>query len=1105
MGAAVNVSPICSACGGQNQADARFCSACGAALAPTTAVEGEARKTVTVLFADVVGSTVLGHDLDPESLRHVMSRYFEAMQLVLERHGGTVDKFIGDAVLAVFGVPRVHEDDALRAVRAAADMSDALAVLNERLEGTWGVALSMRVGINTGEVLVGNRSRGQEVMIGDAVNVAARLEQTAQPGQILIGDATYRLVRDAVSATAVGPLSLKGKPESLAAWLLAEVFPDASGFARRLGSQLVGRDRELAQLEERFARMTPAGSCEVITILGPAGVGKSRLVQELVSRLDGRATVVRGRCLSYGEGLTFWPVAGVLRDAAGIGDRDRPEEARRKVSDLLAAESEAALIADRLAPLVGADPARPSIQETFWAVRKLFEHLSRHRPLVVVFDDIHWGEATFHDLLEYLVDWIRTKPVLFLCLARPELLEVRPGWMTAKPNATPIALAPLTESETDGLISNLLDGAELASDARTRIAEVAEGNPLYVEQTLRMFVDDGLLKSLAGKWVVVGDLSDTVIPPTIQGLLAARLDRLDPEERAVIERASVIGRVFWWGALSELSPAEVRPRVILHVQSLTRKALIEPDRSSEIGPEAASRFAHILIRDAAYNGIPKGDRAELHERLADWLELHASALIGEYEEILGYHLEQAIRLLRELAPANERTAALGRRAATILGSAGRRAYDRGDMPAAVNLLSRAASLLPKQARERAELLPQLAFALFETARSHRDLERLQEVVDETTETAVACGAPDLEAYAVILGLWIRLSWNPEGWADEAQREAAEAISAFEAAGDERGLAKAWALLGLVHIERAQFGAAEDAWERAAAHAHRVGDRRDELESLSWVPLAVWAGPTHVDKGLRRCGEVFERAEGDKKVVASALGAKALFEGGLGRFPEARALLGHAKALLQEVALTSWLAGPLAQLSGWIELLAGDPVAAERELRWGYNTLKEIEERSWLSTVAAILAEAVYAQGRNGEAEHLARASEESAGAADTYSHSVVRSVRAKALARKGDTDDAERLARESVALADLTDFSHLRWYARMSHVEVLRQAGRGQDARPVLHEAIRIAGQKGNLVEEQRARDLLEDPEEAEVTPHAAGASRTRRARGWRSGRDRAG
>jgi class 3 adenylate cyclase/tetratricopeptide (TPR) repeat protein len=1043
-----------------------------------------ARKTVTVLFCDVVSSTTLGHALDPESLRGVMARYFEAMTAVVERHGGAVAKFAGDAVLAVFGIPLLHEDDALRAVRTAAEMQEALASLNDELERSWGVELAMRIGMNTGEVLVGNPDRGQDLLIGDAVNIAARLEQTAQPGEIVIGDATYRLVRDAVYATEVGPLDLRGKPEPVAAWRLDEVLPEAAGFARNVGSQLIGRDREVNDFLHRFASAIDAGASEVVTVLAPAGVGKSRLAQELMVRLADQATFVRGRCLPYGEGITFWPVAVALRDAAAIRETDPPDEVRRKIAGLLRADADTELICERLVALLGADETRLGIPETFWAVRMFLEHLAARRPLVVVFDDIHWGEQTFLDLLEYLADWIRSGPVLLLCLARPELLDVRPGWMSGKPNATQTPLRPLTGSETDGLITNLLGGAELVAAARSRIAEVAEGNPLFVEQTLRMLVDDGLLQPAPGRWTVVGDLSDITIPPTIHGLLAARLDRLDAEERGVIERASIIGRTFWWSAVTELSPPPVQERVVLHVQSLTRKGLIGPDHSSEIGPEAASRFSHILIRDAAYYGIPKADRADLHERLADWLEPRAGTLAGEWEEILGYHLEQATRLLLELGPSNQRTGALGTRAAAVLGSAGTRAFERGDMPAAQNILLRAVSLLPERSRERAELLPQLAFALFETG----GLERLEGVVDETTETAVASGDSDLEAYATILGLWIRLSWNPEGWAEEAQREATTALAAFEAAGDERGLAKAWALLGLVHVERAQFAAAEEAWEKAAAHAQHVGDRRDELESLSWVPLMVWAGPTHVDNGLRRCAEVLERAKGDKKVTASALTAQAMFEAGLGNFRDARALVGRAKSLLQEVALTQWLAGPVAQLSGWVELLAGNPADAERELRWGYDTLRDIGELSWLSTLVAIMAEATYVQGRDDEAELLARSSEELAGTQDIYSHALLRGVSAKVLARRGDHAEAESLAGSSVALAETTDFAHLRWHTRMSQGEVFQLAGRAEDARRTLGEAIQIADDKGIAVGAQWARGLADDG----LRPPGAAASRRR-------------
>jgi class 3 adenylate cyclase/tetratricopeptide (TPR) repeat protein len=1062
----MSVSLTCSQCGSENEPDARFCRSCAAGLSPSPPLDPEVRKVVTVLFSDVTDSTRLGQELDPEAVRRLVSRYFDEMKVVLEGHGGAVEKFIGDAVMAVFGVPQVHEDDALRAVRAALDMRDELRRLNEEFRESWGVTLAARTGLYTGEVIAGDPGRGQSFVVGDTVNTASRLETAAQPGEILIGEATYRLVGEAVSAEDVGPLMLKGKQEPVRAFRVLEIDPSAPGWTRRLDSPLVGREQQLALLEQTLQQRTGEGEAGLVTLMGVAGVGKSRLSGEFLSRIGGRATVLRGRCLPYGDGITFWPIAAVLREATGIDDRDPPEQAESRLSELLDGDDDAALVAERLATLLGGGVATPGIQETFWAVRKLFERLGTERPLVVVFDDIHWGEPTFLDLLEYLADRIRTAPVVLMCLARPELLETRPGWMSTKHNATLISLDPLTEDEIDGLIGNLTGGAELEQEARARITEVAEGNPLFVEETLRMLVDDGILRRQDGTWTLAGDLSGLAIPPTIHALLTARLDRLDREERAVMERAAIVGRVFSLEAVAWLSPAEIRPTVILRLQSLSRKELVRPDYT-EIGE--SFRFAHILIRDAAYSAIPKADRAELHERFADFIELEARELSGEYEEIVGYHLDQAQRLLLELGPASGRTAQLGARAAAVLASAGRRAFGRGDMSAAVKLLSRAAALLPEEDAERAELLPQLAFALFETG----DFARLQDVVAETRKTAAASGNSSLEAYAVILGLWIEISWAPEGWADAAQREAATAIFAFEAARDDRGLAKAWALLGLVYLVRAQFAGAEQAWEKAAEHAQKAGDRRDELESLSWVPLVVWAGPTHTDRGLERCGEIAQRARGDKKVTASALIAQAAFEAGQGRFDEARALIRRAKGLLEEVALTVWLAGPLAQFAGWVELLAGDPAAAERELRWGYDKLKEIGELSWLSTTAALLAEAVYLVGRPDEAEELTRASEESAGAEDRYSHALLRSVRAKVLAARGETKAAEPLARESVALADETDFLDLRWQARIGNASVLRSAGHGDEARAVLGEAAEIAERKGNLVAARRARELL--------------------------------
>jgi tetratricopeptide (TPR) repeat protein len=990
------------------------------------------------------------------------------MEAVVQRHGGTTEKFIGDAIMATFGIPRAHEDDALRAVRAAAEMRDSLEQLNQEFERSWGVGILTRTGVNTGEVITGDAQAGTTFVTGDAVNVAARLEESAAPGEILIGQATYRLIRGMVMVEAVAPFAVKGKSEPVTAWKLLAVTGGARVWSGSLDSPLVGRDRELRKLRDAFQRTVDDRRCEAMTILGAAGIGKSRLAREFTWGLADRAAVVTGRCLPYGEGITFWPIVEVLRDAAGIGDLDSPEEARPKVTALLKEGGDSTLIGDRLAALLGLSEATPGIQETFWAVRKLFEELATSIPLVVVLDDIHWGETTFLDLVEYLADWLHGVPVMLLCMARPELLETRGAWMTGKPNATLVPLMPLAGAETDHLIQNLLGGVPLAEEDRTRIGDVAEGNPLFVEETLRMLIDEGLLQRRNGSLGLTADLSTLTIPPTIQALLAARIDMLDDAERAVIERASVIGRAFWWGAVSELFPEDQRDRVGTSLQSLIRKDLIRPDRS-ELREENAFRFAHILVRDAAYRAIPKAGRAELHERFARWLEPRNRERAGEYEEIVGYHLEQAYRSLAELGPVNEQTVALGRRAAQPLASAGRRAFARGDMPAAVNLLSRAVSLAPPDDPHRVGLLPDLAFALMQTG----DFARMQSVLEDLKPAAAAAGDPGLQANAVIVDLWIRLFTHPEGWADEAHREATRAISIFEGQGNERGLAKGWSLLGLFHMMKGRFATAGEAWEKAAAHAAAAGDRREELEHLAWVPIVEWCGPGTVEEGVRRCQEVLERAEGDRKAMSVALSTMGTFEAMRGRFDEAKQLHERARSILREVALPGWM-GALTQNSGWAEILSGDPAAAERDLRWGVDTLRGIGELSWMSSTAAILAEALYAQEKLDDAEAFVRVSEESAGSEDTYSQSLLRSVRAKVLAQQGKAREAEALAREAVAIAEPTDFLFLQAWALISLGEVLERVGKSDEAKVVLADAVRICDRKGFVVGANLARAVRE-------------------------------
>ena len=720
--------PLCEQCGTGNPDEARFCLACGTPLAARAQPAREIRKTVTIVFSDLTGSTRLGESLDSESLRLVMSRYFETMSSVLDRHGGTIEKFIGDAVMAVFGVPTVREDDALRAVRAAGEMRDALNQLNAQFEARWGVGLRARIGVNTGEVVAGDSTTGgQFFATGDAVNVAARLEQAAGADEILIGEQTYQLVRDAVRVEPVEPLALKGKSRPVPAFRLIEVVPDAPGVARRLDSPIVGRERELALLEATFETTASDHSCRLVAILGPAGGGKSRLVHELAVTLGDRAGVLRGRCLPYGEGITFWPLAEIVRRAADITDTDSPERAREKIATLVPADEDAATVVERVSGAVGLSDATPAPEETFWAVRKLLAALSAECPLVVVFDDLHWAEDILLDLIAYLAQSGPGLPVLLLALGRPELVEAQPGRFTAATSAT-IRLEPLSGDLSRLLIDNLLDHSLVAEGLSERIANAAGGNPLFLEELVRMLADEGVLERTDDRWTQTRELSDVAVPPTIHALLAARLERLLPAERGVVERASVIGQGFWRAAVHALSPEEDAAELDDHLYTLTRKELVRAGGPRFAGEDGLC-FSHLLVRDVAYGALLKESRADFHERFAGWIEHAAGDRVTEYEEILGYHLEQSHRYRTELGPADERVLALAARAADRLGQSGRRALARGDMPAAVRLLERAVALLPDDAPARTDLSLKLGIALAETG----DVARADSLLNERLE------------------------------------------------------------------------------------------------------------------------------------------------------------------------------------------------------------------------------------------------------------------------------------------------------------------------------------------------------------------------------------
>ena len=989
----------CAACGHEIPDSAKFCPECGASVAPAAAPRQQ-RKTVTVLFCDVAGSTALGESTDPEALRSLLARYFNRMKEVVERHGGTVEKFVGDAVMAVFGVPVVHEDDALRACRAAVEMRDALPELGIR----------GRIGVNTGEVVTGTEER---LATGDAVNVAARLEQAAEPGEVLIGAETVGLVRDAVELGEERQLELKGKSGLVAAYPLVAAAGEVS---RRSDVPIVGRERERRALDDAWERVRSERSCHLFTVLGAAGVGKSRLTAEFLGSLAD-AAVVRGRCLSYGEGITYWPVVEV---ALQLGRRPSDPRAAAAIASLLG-ESEEPATADEIA----------------WAFRKLLEESA---PVVCVFDDLHWAEPTFLDLVDHVADWSRDAPILLVCIARPEFLDRRSTWAGGKLNATTVLLEPLTTGETDELMELLLGDSALAEPLRARIREAAEGNPLFVEQMLAM--------------VAESPNGDVVVPPTIQALLAARLDQLDPSERGVLERGSVEGKVFHRGGVEALAPDE--RDVPTKLMALVRKELVRPDRTQLPGDDAF-RFRHLLIRDAAYDGLPKAARAELHERFAVWLEVHGADLI-ELDEILGYHLEQAHRYRVELGVAGEETDDLARRAVEPLAAAAERAALRDDAAAAVVLYQRTIALAPADPRAfdwRVRLV---------RLRQHSgDLTGALQQADELIESARRDGdrAKELRA-RVERGLVAHLAEAASQ--PEERMLVEEALEVLGAAGDDAGLAATWLLAAQTELSALQWRAMAVAADNAVKHAQRAGD----LVLLEYgrghclVPRVL--GPFPATEALE-----FLAANAISSPIYAAF--RASLEGIQGDFDKARASVAEARMRAGELGERLLAAGMSMQAAD-VELLAGDAEAALALATEGIEQLGELGERGWLSTVTCLGAEAAYRLGRDDEARRLAQEAGEIGAADDVITQMLILQVRAKLLSRRGEHEEAERLAREAVAWAEPTDAIASKADTYLDLAVVVAAAGKRDEALSALAEAQAFYAAKGHTVGLARVDEL---------------------------------
>ena len=785
-------------------------------------------------------------------------------------------------------------------------------------------------------------------------------------------------------------------------------------------------------------------------------MGKSRLVHEFVTDVSGDALVAQGRCLPYGEGITYWPVLEAVRVAAELDDSAPPHENAAKLTALVAGVDDAERIVERLAEVAGLSDRASRAEDIASAVCAFVQALARRRPLVLVFDDIHWGEETFLDLVNEIVDRVGGVAVLVVCMARPELLDSRPEWGGGKLNATTVLLEPLSDEESQRLVDNLVGARELDDSARHRIVETAGGNPFFVEEILALVLD--------------GDGNGAVleIPPTIHALLATRLDRLSESERAAVEAGAVEGKVFHAASVARLTARdpETTQEALL---ALARRGLVRSDAPVFSG-ERAFAFRHLLIRDAAYESIPKAARASLHSRHGEWLEEGSGDRSLELDEIVGYHYEQAFQYRAELGSIDDETRDLGRAAAERLGTAGRRAFVRGDVPAGVNLVSRAVALLGADDPLRVELVPNVR--VVQDVSELAELSWADRVLTEAVEAAATTGNRRLASHALVQRGLLRLFTEADVTSQEILQTSRQAIDAFEALGDELGLARAWRLAAQGHYLARAAEASAEAAERALEHARLAGDRFEQVEVVEWLLIALLFGPCEAAEGSERCQRLLRDVAGHPELEARVTAALAWFEAAQGHVESTRELLTEARAAKDDHGeIISFVVFN----SGSALMLADDLAEAEELLRVGYREFRTMGRSGHYGAIAMRLAQLSNARGRLDEAEAYL---EEVAGllrANDVYDQSHWRAERAKILAQRGEFAAGVTLVRQAAALAEASDFLAAQADAMLDVGEVLRLAGRREEAAAAIVDAIELYERKGNVLAAGKARDLLRE------------------------------
>ena len=1041
----------CPSCGTGNTQGSKFCNECGTKLEETTV--REERKVVTALFCDLVGSTALGERLDAEDVSRLLHDYQTICRARIGSHGGVVEKFIGDAVVGVFGVPLAHEDDPERAVRAALRICEEIEVSD--------LGIEVRVGVNTGEALVRldvDPRSGEGFATGDTLNTAARLESAAPVMGVAVGERTLAATDGAISYDELPPIDAKGKAKPLRAWRAIE--PISRVADERDASPFLGRELELQVLVGLFERSRTRPSTEFATIVADPGLGKSRLVREFARHVESVPELVRwrvGHCLPYGEGIGFWALGEIIKTETGILETDDQATLAAKLERAIVEEDPQtkAWIVDRLAPLVGLETtiAAPEQTEAFTAWRRFLESLATQGPTVLVIEDLHWADPGFVAFLEHLAERSAGLPLLVVVTARPEVEERHPSWPPGR-RSTVLSLSPLADVDVEALVRTALPEA---SDELTRIVlERAGGSPLYAEQLAAMLNETALPISGAA-------IDEAMVPQGVQALIAARIDALAPEPKRVLMEASVVGKTFWSGAVASLGN---HPDLDETLAELVRREFCRPQQPTMIEGDREFGFWHALVRDVAYAELTKAERARLHESVADWLE-SGDGGGPELGERVAYHLETAIQLHPDAGASPEHAAELASRAASALAASGRRAHSRGDMVTSRRLLRRALELWPSSELIRLELVPELADALNEAG----EVDEAVQLVDQALDDAREAGDARLLAH---LTLAHRELSDEEPWAELAEEEARAALEVFTACGDEAGLAEAWRRLAFVAWDLGQIGGAESAWRKAIQHADRSRDPAKSAIDRAWILTALYFGLTPVDEAMEIALTTLD-AERTPVAQTQTLWIISVLQAMSGKFDEARASFQRSADIERSLGREFYANHYATQVESEIERLAGAFDRQALVLRSGLDRWEAVFGETNAMLAAMLALALTESEGDQDSGQYVEAARSTAWGAHHPQVSSYWKLALARISVREGDFDSGERWAREALDFLLTTEFTEQVANAQMILAAVLHARGSHEEAQKAAHGALQRFRRKGIVPSIARATALLNE------------------------------